>query len=741
MKMKKHFQGFDKRIKRSVLALFMVTMFALQASAQAFPGAQKLLERRVPWLAPAVSFEQTAPDNGRECFELYTPSEGKLLIKASGENAACMAINRYLEEYCHRSMSHCGDNLSAVSPLPKVEKPLRQPVYLPIRYALNYCTLNYTMSFYQWEDWEHELDWMALHGVNVLLMPIGTEKVWQNTLKKFGYTDRQIRNFIPGPGYTAWWLMGNIEGWGGPVTQNFIDDRAKTAQKLLARMRELGISPVLQGFYGMAARCMREDHSADLLPQGLWGGRFERPDMINPMSAFFRQLADTYYAELKKCYGKDIRYFGGDPFHEGGITGSLDVADCGKAIQDMMLKHFPASTWVLQGWGGNPKQEMLKKLDKSKVLIVDLFGENEDIWNLSKGYGGTPFVWCTVTNFGEQCGLYGKLQRMSFQIDQARTGNYASLMKGVGVMPEGIGNNPVVYDMVFHAATSGEKINVESWLKSYITYRYGAFDQDVYDAWLVFLQTVYASVPEKYGLPESVFCARPGTNVTHTSSWGVRSRYYDMDYYKYGVALFLRAKNRFEGSQTYAYDMYDMLRQVTSDDGSRMYDAMIRAITDRNEGDFKRASSAFLNLILRQDSLLAQSKYFSLSRWIDQASKFGATKAERDQAVWNAKTLISYWGPDWNPETNLHEYAAKEWSGMLKTLYFPQWKMFVEEQAQRIIGRDVVPPDYFGFEKSWSEKPVDYTPPTLSRAQTDALIGRILGHSEAVWRPDGPMVR
>jgi hypothetical protein len=26
------------------------------------------------------------------------------------------------------------------------------------------------------------------------------------------FTDLEIAAFIPGPGYTAWWLMGNLEG-------------------------------------------------------------------------------------------------------------------------------------------------------------------------------------------------------------------------------------------------------------------------------------------------------------------------------------------------------------------------------------------------------------------------------------------------------------------------------------------------------------------------------------------------
>ena len=68
---------------------------------------------------------------------------------------------------------------------------------VPYRYALNYCTINYSFSFYTWEDWEKELEWMSLNGVNIMLAPVGTELVWYNTLLKLGYTDAEAKAFVP----------------------------------------------------------------------------------------------------------------------------------------------------------------------------------------------------------------------------------------------------------------------------------------------------------------------------------------------------------------------------------------------------------------------------------------------------------------------------------------------------------------------------------------------------------------
>ena len=55
---------------------------------------------------------------------------------------------------------------------------------------------------------------MALHGINLSLALTGTESVWRNVLLKLGYTKDEINEFVAGPGFTAWWLMNNLEGWG-----------------------------------------------------------------------------------------------------------------------------------------------------------------------------------------------------------------------------------------------------------------------------------------------------------------------------------------------------------------------------------------------------------------------------------------------------------------------------------------------------------------------------------------------
>lgn len=692
-----------KHLKKKKILTGLFLCLSTFVFAQDFSGVQKLAQRRVPWLAKSLVLKKIPAENNKDIFEISTP-EGHVQISASSPSAAAVGLNWYLKYYCKRIMSHMGDNLSPVSPLPVLKEPVHINTTYDYRYALNYCTISYTMSFYSWKDWEHELDWMALNGVNVMLATMGTEAVWQNTLQRLGYSPEEARRFVAGPGFTAWWLMGNLEGWGGPVTQQMIDQQTELEKKILGRMEGLGIEPVLQGFYGMVPSNLKEKMPVKVVEQGKWAGGFQRPDFLIPGDSSFTKIAGIYYEELKKLYGNNIRFFAGDPFHEGGSSKGLDVSVAASQIQQTMQQHFPGSTWVLMGWQINPSKELLAKLDKSKVLVQELFGENTANWETRKGYEGSPFIWCSVTNFGEKLGLYGKLQRFADETWRAGHSPYASLFKGVGIMPEGIHNNPVIYDLILELAWHQEKVEVKDWIKSYVRYRYGTDNSQIQEAWQGLLATAYSSFPQyQEGPNESVFCARPTLKDVAVSTWGTRKRNYDTKAFATAVATFMKAAPSMKGNSNYEIDAIDFQRQINANHGEEIYAAMVSAFEKKDLEAFKQTSDSFLLLMKQQDLLLSSNSHFRLDTWVNAAKQMGQTSAEKTLLVKNAKTQLTYWGPD-NPDTDLHEYANKEWGGLMRSYYIPRWEMFITALTAELQGKKTELPDFFQWEKKWTEQ-------------------------------------
>ena len=101
------------------------------------------------------------------------------------------------------------------------------------------------MPFYHWDQWERLVDWMALQGINLPLAQNGNEYVWQKVWRDYGLSDDEIRTFFTGPAHLPWNRMLNIDWWQGPLPQSYIDAQHDLQQKIVARERELGMSPVL----------------------------------------------------------------------------------------------------------------------------------------------------------------------------------------------------------------------------------------------------------------------------------------------------------------------------------------------------------------------------------------------------------------------------------------------------------------------------------------------------------------
>ncbi|GAO43076.1 alpha-N-acetylglucosaminidase [Flavihumibacter petaseus] len=689
-----------KKILLQLLFVIPVLIAPCILRADEWEGVRGIISRRVPWLKDYILFEKLPA--GEEGFSLE-PAGKKVRIRATDPNAAAVGLNWYLKQYCHRSMSHMGDNLSPVSPVPMVTRNVGVKSIATYRHALNYCTYNYTMSFYTWADWEHELDWMALNGVNTMLVANGAEAVWQLTLQQLGYSEKEISDFITGPAYNAWWLMGNIENWGGPMPLTQINSRKVMVQQMLKRMNALGIEPVMPGFFGMVPVSLKQKMKAHFIVQGSWGA-FVRPDILDPTDPAFARVAALYYDAVKKLYGAEIRFFSGDPFHEGGITEGINLSQAGAGIQQAMLQHFPESVWVLQGWQDNPKKALLEGLNKQYVLVQELFGENTNNWETRQGYEGTPFIWCIVNNFGERPGLQGKLERFASEVPRVLNSPYRTWMKGVGIMPEGINNNPLTYELLLETAWHIDPIDTRSWLKQYALARYGAANTVVDSAWQLFLQTAYSNPGYQEGPPENILCARPALSIKSVSTWGNLKKGYDTAVFAAGVRLFEKAAPAFASSRTFRIDLINFKRQVLSNRADAVFAEMVSAFENRQEQSFEAAAARFLQLHDETEALLKQDAFFRLETWHRQALRAGNTKSEKQNNLRNAMMLITYWGENNPREDNLHEYAYREWSGLMTSFYRKRWAIYFDYLRKQLHGEPAQAIDWFHWERNWVEQ-------------------------------------
>ena len=641
-------------------------------------------------------------------FELDQKGD-KVVIRGNNYVNIATGLNWYLKYYAGIHLSWNGMTAKLPESLPKVSTPVRKETNLSLRYDFNYCTYSYTMAFWDWKRWEKEIDWMALHGINLPLAVVGQECVWKNMLEKLGYSKEEINKFIAGPAFLAWWAMNNLEGWGGPNPDSWYTQQEALQKKILKRMREYGIEPVFPGYSGMVPHDANKKLGLNVTEPALWNG-FTRPAFLLPTDSRFNEIASLYYKELEKLFGK-ANYYSMDPFHELEDAGSVDFDAAGKAVLKAMKDVNPKATWVTQGWTENPRPEMIKNLNNGDILILDLFSECRPMWGIpsiwkrEKGYEQHDWLFCMIENFGGNVGLHGRMDQLLNNFYLTKNNPLAAHLKGIGLTMEGSENNPVMFELMCELPWRPEKFTKEEWLKDYLFARYGVRDEKITQAWSILADGIY-NCPfgnNQQGPHESIFCGRPGLNNFQASSWSKMQNYYDPTSTEAAARLMLEVADKYKGNNNFEYDLVDIVRQSLSDRGRIVYNQTIADFKSFDKKSFAAHSQEFLNILLAQNRLLGTRSEFRVGRWIEQARNLGTTPEEKDLYEWNARVQITTWGNRvCANDGGLRDYAHKEWNGLLKDFYYKRWAAYWQTLQDVLDGKPMVELDYYAMEEPWT---------------------------------------
>ena len=700
----------------------LICMLCLAVVVKAASPIQGLLERIDKGASRKFVIEQVKSPT--DFFELDQKGD-KVVIRGNNYVSIATGVNWYLKYYAGIQLSWNGMTAQLPAVLPAVPQKERHETDLKYRYDFNYCTYSYTMAFWDWDRWEKEIDWMALHGINLPLAVVGADVVWYNVLTKLGYTKDEINEFIAGPAFQGWWLMNNLEGWGGPNPDSWYKQRETLQKQILKRMREYGIRPVLPGYSGMVPHNAKERLGLNVSDPGLWCG-YRRPAFLQPTDPRFNEIADLYYKEMSRLYGK-ADFYSMDPFHEVGNVAGVDLNAAGQAIWGAMKKANPKAVWVAQAWQANPRQKMIENLPAGDLIVLDLFAESrpqwgdpESTWYRKEGFGKHDWLYCMLLNYGGNVGLHGKMKHVIDEFYKAKTSSFGKTMKGVGMTMEGSENNPVMFELLCELPWRPARFDKDEWLKNYTVARYGKADKAVQDAWLLLSNTIY-NCPAKntqQGTHESVFCGRPDYDVYQVSSWSEMEPYYKPEDIIRAAGIMLSAADRFKGNNNFEYDLIDIVRQAVAEKGRLVYPIMIDAYKAGEKELFAASSQRFLDLILLQDKLLAARPEFKVGTWIEKARNLGTTPEEKDLYEWNARVQVTTWGNRVAAdEGGLRDYAHKEWNGLLRDFYYNRWKVWIDRQKAQLNGAPVKAIDFYAIEEPWTKQ----TNPYSSQAEGDVI--------------------
>ncbi|XP_063537881.1 alpha-N-acetylglucosaminidase [Cydia strobilella] len=610
----------------------------------------------------------------KDVFSLWT-SQGVLHIRASTGVAAVWGFNYYLKKYCKSHIGWQNQRISIPSPLPEVSEVVTANDRF--RYYQNVCTASYSFAWWSAPDWQQHVEWMALNGINLALAPVAQETAWTRIYRRLGLTDEEINDHFTGPAFLAWNRMGNVRGWAGPLTKSWHEAQRDIQSSILDYMFQLGIIPVLPAFNGHVPKAFSRIYPNVTIHAVETWNKFDSDyccgSFLDPNEPLFKELGKQFLTEVTDGSGTNHIYTA-DPFNEVKIQSwsTALVKNTAHAIYTTLKESDDSAVWLLQNWmfvhdtilwPMERVKAFLTAVPSGRMLILDLQSEQWPQYDLYQQYFGQPFVWCMLHNFGGTLGMFGNMKTINSDVYTARS-KANSTMIGVGLTPEGINQNYVVYELMLESAWRHAPVDLDRWVTAYAERRYGC--NETASAWRYLLKSVYSF--------DGLNKIRGKYVVTRRPSFRIRpwAWYKSHDLFQ-AFKKFVEVSNTDCYSPGYYHDLVDITRQALQYRAEQLY---VNLQSDRfsNTWVFNSSISLFLDAMQDMERILSGNRDFALDNWLSKARGFANGPEQTLQYDLNARNQITLWGPN----GEITDYACKQWAEMFHYYYIPRWRAFLD---------------------------------------------------------------
>ncbi|KRY47082.1 Alpha-N-acetylglucosaminidase [Trichinella britovi] len=628
-------------------------------------AVQKLLNRISFGLADfyVLEIDRTLSDNSEMVLvKSWKDVRNRTLIKGTSGVALAFGVNAHLRNMydVHIAWDGIRVELPAI-----VSPPHKQMMFKSIgryRYFGNVCTFSYSFAWWNWSRWEYFIDWMALNGINLPLAHVGNEVVWKS--------------------------------WQGPLTETWHQDQLVLQKRILKRMVEFGMLPILPAFAGHVPDGFRRIFpTANLLSAKCWifNSTYSCLKFVHPSDPLFLQIGKAYMQKLENYFGL-FHAYSADPFNEM-VPNTFDVMflrNVSFAIYNVMV----LQSWMFlssERWLENENaKHFLTAVPTGSILVVDLYAEEYPLYEKFSGFYNQPFIWCMLHNFGGVQGLYGNLARINQKLADVSTVSNISMV-GTGLSMEGIDQNYVVYQMALDRfwSPNNQKVDLAAWIVQYCIQRYGRLETNVISACKLLLNNVYCA--------EHIFfhCKLNSVIDEDTRNW-LKNRFLSNDHHNIGIltmrpkfgmkeqgvgitksiytawGAFLQSSRTCQESEIYINDLVELTKHALMLTGAKLYEQLQASYIRKYGQEFLENAAAVERVLSDLEWISKTHSRSMLSKWIEIARANGKTAAQSDQLEENLRMQVTIWGP----QGEIVDYARKQWAALFSEYYLPRWRLF-----------------------------------------------------------------
>lgn len=691
----------------TILAFCLMSVLVL-AQEQAVLG---VINRWTGGVVPVeVSLDLQKDTNGCDKARYYSNND-RLIVEASSPTAACYGFYHWAKSKEAGMESWSGnrfilpDNLYTEPTV--VTTPYRDHQYF------NVVTYGYTMPFWDEARWDKELDWMALHGVDMPLMMLAQESVYREIFKEMGLSDAELDEWEVGPAHLPWMRMGNLSGnsFDGPLGESWHSRQMALAHYVMERMKQLGMKPICPAFGGFVPKALAAHYDVRLDTTGWdWMPDGYRNYRIRPDSPLFVEIGARFIRKWEEHFGKGTYYLS-DSFNEMEVPSDTALMTrYGDAVYRSIHEANADAVWVMQGWtlgyqrwqwGNGVFAALTSRVPKHGFYLLDMatdynccFWHNSFDWEYYNGFCGHPWVWSVIPNMGGKTAFTGVMNHYANGRIEAQSSNSRGDLCGFGMAPEGLENNEMIYELLCDAAFVGatEPIDVEKWVSNYLKCRYGEVSP-MEEFYVGMLQSVYSS-----------FCDHP------QFGWQVRNNIVgrgsvaaDSLFCRQVESLMGRCEELERcyslldsaGAMLLRADLIEITAMYLSAKVESINGQIATALSDDDKVMAHSLLSKVESLLLCIDAILDLHPTHRLEQWEQQAIRMASSQEERHRNAVNARRIVSVWYGNHTANEPVNDYSCRLWSGLIRDYYLPRLK---GTWLQKIDG---TPFDQIAFENAF----------------------------------------
>jgi alpha-N-acetylglucosaminidase len=157
-------------------------------------------------------------------------------------------------------------------------------------------------------------------------------------------------------------------------------------------------------------------------------------------------------------------------------------------------------------------------------------------------------------------------------------------------------------------------------------------------------------------------------------------------------------------TSAYNYDLVDVARQVIANHSRVLLPRIESAFKSGDLHLFRELTQRWLNEIQLLDRLAAAEPSLLLGRWLAFARAAAKNPEDQAQFEFDARSLLLEWGSETSRASGVHDYANREWNGLLEH-YRDRWATYfsmLDESLEKHTPVHEI--DWFALDQDWARQ-------------------------------------